>query len=74
MTKRVTLSTGPEMGYTHWGQQVFYLKEGLDMGGESKLHGSVEMIRQEKNKRLYNMRVELAVDDGQMTTGTYEIP
>lgn len=21
-TKRVVLSTGPEMGYTHWGQQV----------------------------------------------------
>ena len=74
VTKRVTLSTGPEMGYTHWGQQVFYLKDGIDMSGESKLHGTVEMVRQEKNKRLYNMRVEHAVDDGQTTTGTYEIP
>jgi protein arginine N-methyltransferase 1 len=25
VTKRVTLSTGPEVGYTHWGQQVFIL-------------------------------------------------
>ena len=23
-TRRVTLSTGPEAGYTHWGQQVLY--------------------------------------------------
>lgn len=23
-SRRVVLSTGPEMGYTHWGQQVFY--------------------------------------------------
>jgi type I protein arginine methyltransferase len=22
----LTLSTGPENGYTHWGQQVFYLE------------------------------------------------
>jgi protein arginine N-methyltransferase 1 len=29
VTHRVTLSTGPEAGYTHWGQQVFRLSSFL---------------------------------------------
>jgi len=72
---RRQLSTGPEVGYTHWGQQVFYLKEALDVTAESKLHGTVEMVRQEKNKRLYNMRVVSSVDDsGSFVSQVYEIP
>lgn len=73
--RRVTLSTGPEAGYTHWGQQVFYLKDPLDCTPESHIHGTVEMIRQEKNKRLYNMRIESSVDDDiDIVKQIYEIP
>ena len=72
--KRVTLSTGPEVGYTHWGQQVFYLRDPVDCSGEMTLHGTVEMVRQEKNKRLYNVRVNSAADDGATVTGVYEVP
>ena len=72
--KRVTLSTGPEVGYTHWGQQVFYLRDPVDCSGEMTLHGTVEMVRQEKNKRLYNVRVNSAADDGASVTGVYEVP
>jgi protein arginine N-methyltransferase 1 len=73
-TKRVTLSTGPEMGYTHWGQQVFYLDEPIDCSGEMTIHGEIAMTRQEKNKRLYNVKIDYAADDGENHTGIYELP
>jgi type I protein arginine methyltransferase len=73
-TNKVQLSTGPEMGYTHWGQQVFYLKDPIDCSMDTRLHGFVTMFRQDRNKRLYKVRLELAVDDGEMTTTVYEIP
>lgn len=74
-TKRVTLSTGPEMGYTHWGQQVFYLLDPVECTTDTKLHGTVSMTRQEKNKRLYNLNLEHSVDDQpEPLKVTYEIP
>ena len=74
-TRRVNLSTGPEAGYTHWGQQVFYLNKPIDCSTDTKLHGTVEMIRQEKNKRLYNLRLASRVDDiTEPNIGVYEIP
>ena len=115
--RRVTLSTGPEVGYTHWGQQVirrslplydfcdfikchtflcqnvssiftcaslthhatcfeqvFYLKDPIDCSGEMRLHGDVTLVRQEKNKRLYNMKINYAADDAEPASGIYEIP
>lgn len=71
---RKTLSTGPEMGYTHWGQQVFYLRDPLDCTPDGRVHGSVEMVRQERNKRLYNMKIISALDDKQPVAQVYEIP
>jgi len=71
---RRQLSTGPEAGYTHWGQQVFYLKDAIDCSGDSRLHGTVEMVRQTKNKRLYNMKVVSQADDGSRIEQVYEIP
>ena len=32
------------------------------------------MTRQNKNKRLYNLNLELSVDDGQSVKSIYEIP
>lgn len=72
--KRVNLSTGPEEGYTHWGQQVFYLKDAVDCSLDTRIHGSVSMLRQEKNKRLYNLHLEVAVDDIESKSFVYEIP
>ena len=74
VTRRVTLSTGPEGGYTHWGQQVFYLKDALQCNQESKVSGTVRMPRQEKNKRLYSMEVAVRVDEGAVLQVKYEIP
>jgi protein arginine N-methyltransferase 1 len=74
-TKRVTLSTGPEVGYTHWGQQVFYLAEPVDCSTDTRLHGTVSMTRQGKNKRLYNLNLQHSVDDQtEPLKVTYEIP
>ena len=72
--KKVTLSTGPDQGYTHWGQQVFYLQDGIDCSPDTRLHGDLEMFRQDKNKRLYNVKFSMAIDDGESVEATYEIP
>mmetsp|Transcript_17318 Transcript_17318/g.18060 ORF Transcript_17318/g.18060 Transcript_17318/m.18060 type:complete len:373 (+) Transcript_17318:51-1169(+) len=74
VSRRVTLSTGPEVGYTHWGQQVFYLRSPIDCTPGTVISGTVEMVRQEKNKRLYNLQVKYSVDDGEEHKAIYEIP
>eukprot|EP00586_Coscinodiscus_wailesii_P014392 CAMPEP_0172514484 /NCGR_PEP_ID=MMETSP1066-20121228/260396_1 /TAXON_ID=671091 /ORGANISM="Coscinodiscus wailesii, Strain CCMP2513" /LENGTH=415 /DNA_ID=CAMNT_0013295173 /DNA_START=213 /DNA_END=1460 /DNA_ORIENTATION=- len=53
------LSTGPENGYTHWGQQVFYLQSPLPLIKEqtTTLKGLIEMTRSKENARLYNCRI-----------------
>jgi type I protein arginine methyltransferase len=73
-TKRVTLTTGPEGGFTHWGQQVFYLSEKIDCTSDTKISGSVAMPRQDKNKRLYNLNLTVQVDDRDAHSFKYEIP
>ena len=74
--QKVILTTGPEGGETHWGQQVFYLPDAIDCDPNTKLHGNLQMIRQSKNQRLYNVRFQLKVDDDDTDrfVGTYEMP
>jgi protein arginine N-methyltransferase 1 len=53
------LSTGPEAGYTHWGQQTFYLPAKIPIlrGETNRIEGSIEMSRSKDNARLYNCRI-----------------
>mmetsp|Transcript_16207 Transcript_16207/g.18466 ORF Transcript_16207/g.18466 Transcript_16207/m.18466 type:complete len:473 (+) Transcript_16207:172-1590(+) len=53
------LSTGPENGYTHWGQQVFHTLSSIPLiqGEKTQLQGSLEMTRSKENARLYNCRI-----------------
>ena len=53
------LSTGPEAGYTHWGQQVFYFLSSIPLlkGETTRLTGQLEMMRTKENSRLYNCRI-----------------
>ena len=53
------LSTGPEAGYTHWGQQTFHLPTSIPLlrGEVTRLKGSLEMTRSRENARLYNCRI-----------------
>ena len=76
VNQRVVLTTGPEGGRTHWGQQVFYLPDCLDCNPQTKLHGNFSMVRQEKNQRLYNIKINLKVDDEEedRVTAVYEMP
>jgi len=52
------LSTGPEMGYTHWGQQVFHLPSAIPLLADqtTRLNGTLEMMRTKESARLYNVR------------------
>lgn len=58
------LSTGPENGYTHWGQQVFYFQNGIPLlnGETTKLEGSLEMFRTKENARLYNCKIKFSAE------------
>merc|ERR1739848_918935 len=57
-SKPAFLSTGPESGYTHWGQQVFHVSNIPLLEGETTVvQGSVEMTRTKDNARLYNCRI-----------------
>eukprot|EP00558_Chaetoceros_sp_UNC1202_P004677 CAMPEP_0197240582 /NCGR_PEP_ID=MMETSP1429-20130617/6833_1 /TAXON_ID=49237 /ORGANISM="Chaetoceros sp., Strain UNC1202" /LENGTH=230 /DNA_ID=CAMNT_0042700251 /DNA_START=202 /DNA_END=894 /DNA_ORIENTATION=- len=53
------LTTGPEAGYTHWGQQVFHCVSSIPViqGETTRLQGGVEMTRSKDNARLYNCRI-----------------
>jgi protein arginine N-methyltransferase 1 len=74
VAKRVVLSTGPEVGYTHWGQQVFYLKDAIECASDTVISGSLELVRQDKNKRLYSLLIDVSVDGSKPNSYRYEIP
>lgn len=52
------LSTGPMVGYTHWGQQVFHLPSAIPLLADqtTRLDGTMEMMRTKESARLYNIR------------------
>lgn len=58
------LSTGPENGYTHWGQQVFYFHSGIPLlsGETTTLTGDLEMFRTKENARLYNCKIKFTAE------------
>jgi protein arginine N-methyltransferase 1 len=84
------LSTGPENGYTHWGQQTFHLASIIPLfsGQVTRIQGSLEMTRTKENARLYNCRIAYSSSrrnsdepkDGQylmksqVTMAVYQIP
>lgn len=53
------LSTGPDNGYTHWGQQTFYTTSAIPVfqGEITRLKGRIELMRTKENSRLYNARI-----------------
>ncbi|GKY92468.1 hypothetical protein MPSEU_000217200 [Mayamaea pseudoterrestris] len=53
------LSTGPDDGYTHWGQQMFYFPASYPLlkGETTRVEGQLEMLRTKENSRLYNCRI-----------------
>ena len=81
LTKPAFLSTGPENGYTHWGQQVFHFLSGIPLikGETTRLEGGLEMTRSKENARLYNCRIRYnstrsKLQDGKETTVLHKTP
>lgn len=58
------LSTGPENGYTHWGQQVFYFHSGIPLlpGETTRIIGDMEMYRTKENARLYHCKIRFTAE------------
>ena len=55
--KEVTLSTAPERGYTHWGQQVMIIDPALPVSKGDRIVGNIAVTRQAINQRLLNVRI-----------------
>jgi len=53
----VTLSTGPHIGYTHWGQQCFFLHPPVDPLDGDSLEGNIKIRRRKDNQRLINVEI-----------------
>ncbi|KAG5178611.1 S-adenosyl-L-methionine-dependent methyltransferase [Tribonema minus] len=54
----VLLSTAPDNGYTHWGQQVFYLEVPHWVPRGGAVEGTLALTRQKENIRLYDVGVK----------------
>lgn len=69
------LSTGPESGETHWGQQVFYLPSTipLDDNQAIQMKGKMKMIRSAEFARLYNVHFYLNETTANPVELTYQI-
>ncbi|EWM23599.1 Ribosomal L11 methyltransferase, PrmA [Nannochloropsis gaditana] len=63
-----TLSTAPDVGYTHWGQQVFHVVVGLELFPGDVVEGTVTLVRQVENARLYHVEVAFQVRRGGVTS------
>jgi len=67
------------VGYTHWGQQVFYLTAPVDLFLGDRLEGTMKMYRTKDNSRLYKVDVAFTVVRASgaaeaTVANTYEIP
>mmetsp|Transcript_27906 Transcript_27906/g.39270 ORF Transcript_27906/g.39270 Transcript_27906/m.39270 type:complete len:421 (+) Transcript_27906:69-1331(+) len=70
------LSTGPENGYTHWGQQVFFLVSGIPIikGHTTTVEGAIEMMRRKENARNYNSRIKFSTSRRKIEDGKDAAP
>lgn len=57
----VVLSTAPECGYTHWGQQVFLLVNELQAQQGDVIAGEAALTRQPKNERTLHLDLTYAL-------------
>ena len=66
------LSTSPDQGYTHWGQQTFYFVSSIPLlqGESTRLEGRLELIRTQDNARLYNCRITYTASRRKLITTT----
>uniref|UniRef100_A0A6B2L7G5 type I protein arginine methyltransferase n=1 Tax=Arcella intermedia TaxID=1963864 RepID=A0A6B2L7G5_9EUKA len=58
---KVTLSTAPHIGYTHWGQQCFFLHPPVDLHDADTVEGTINIVRRKDNQRLMNVEIAHAL-------------
>eukprot|EP01125_Pyxidicula_operculata_P021752 TRINITY_DN8611_c0_g1_i1.p1 TRINITY_DN8611_c0_g1~~TRINITY_DN8611_c0_g1_i1.p1 ORF type:complete len:378 (-),score=91.67 TRINITY_DN8611_c0_g1_i1:68-1057(-) len=56
-TTNVTLSTAPRVGYTHWGQQAFFVQPAKPVFAGDSIEGRIEVVRTTQNQRLLNVNI-----------------
>jgi len=54
---KVTLSTAPHIGYTHWGQQCFFLHPSVAIHDADRVEGYVNIVRRKDYQRLMNVEI-----------------
>lgn len=71
LTNPALLCTGPESGYTHWGQQTFYFFSGIPLiqGEMSQITGCIDMKRSKDNSRLYDCRIKYTTSRSKKSSG-----
>jgi len=69
----VELSTAPEMGYTHWGQEVCFLRHALSVYAGDTVSGSMSMTRRKDNKRTYQIELTVIMNTTQIGPYIYDI-
>lgn len=74
MARPITLSTAPDVGYTHWGQQTFYLLDAIECTPGTRIDGSLTMVRSTKNQRLYNCQFNFKTNQEPEQSFVYEMP
>lgn len=55
---KIKFSTGPKSEYTHWKQTVFYLKAPVTLCKGEKMTGTIDVRRNQKNKRDLDITLE----------------
>jgi protein arginine N-methyltransferase 1 len=54
---KVTLSTAPHIGYTHWGQQCFFLHPSIETLDADHVEGYINIVRRKDFQRLMNVEI-----------------
>jgi protein arginine N-methyltransferase 1 len=54
---KVTLSTAPHIGYTHWGQQCFFLHPSIATLDADRVEGYINIVRRKEYQRLMNVEI-----------------
>jgi protein arginine N-methyltransferase 1 len=72
---KVTLSTAPNVGYTHWGQQCFFLHPSIATQGADRVEGNINIVRRKDNQRLMNVEISyrLKRKDQRLTPDTVHL-
>lgn len=71
--RRVTLSTSPNAGYTHWRHSIFYFDEPIPVDQGTVIRGSIAARPNRDNNRFIDVDVAYSVGEGPTFSKHYEM-